>query len=314
MRNRTVPLYLTLGAMAFSALTACSGGAADPPGTGEESDSLDGAIADEASVEPSVGESQTSSAPPTTVDIPTVNIRTVDLGNMTWLYSFGGFDLPVEVKLVGGTATIDGDGIPIIYTLGDVSYGDIDGDGDDDAAAMLSRGQDNGYEALWYVWLAEDSQARQLKYPIARTGRCGTLVEPPVIAEGGIELTEYLRIPGLDDALPCSEPGTGLKKRTISVYSDGSDEWPVQTAPVAAWGGLCAGAKYLDTGPGMVDLWAAPSKSAAVAAVAGPDGAVFEQKGSPLVEREGWGLVGFRVLGVESDLGGADMACAWAPK
>src|SRR5690606_2298777 len=100
----------------------------------------------------------------------------------------------------------------ISYDLDEVVYGDVDGDGDDDAVARINRSNDMAFEGLWYVWLADGADVVQLKYPIAQTGRCGTYVESVVIGNGVVELTEYLRTPGLDDAIPCSDPGTGLKK------------------------------------------------------------------------------------------------------
>ena len=208
---------------------------------------------------------------------------------------------------------IDENGFPAKYALGEVTYGDIDADGDDDAVALISRSQDNGYKALWYAWLAQGAEASQLKYPIAETGRCGTFVESVVIREGAVNVTEYLRVQGLDDRVPCSDPGTGLRKRSVTVHAEGSDAWPVQTAPVAAWGGLCPGTRYPDTSPGLVDMWTAPSKGSTPATSASPDGgALFEQKDAPLMEKDGWELLGFRLFGGGSDLPEVDMACAWA--
>lgn len=326
MRTRTAIISLTLGAMAFSTLTACTGGATDPPGFGGETGVSGGSAVGVDSMSSAGTEAPSVFATPSAADI-----RSLDLANSTWLYSPGGFDVPVEVTLANGEATADGGEFPIKYSLGEVIYGDVDGDGDEDAVARLNWVRNMGSEGLWYIWIADVSGAAQLKYPIAATGRCGTFVEPPVIADGAINLTEYLRIPGLDDKIPCSDPGTGLKKRTITVLSDstGSEDgsesagseagaaatmWPVQTAPVAAWGGICAGPKYPDSAPGLVDLWVSPDEASEVAAAAGPDGVIFEQKDSPLVTREGWNLVGFRVFGVKSDIGGLDMACAWAVK
>ncbi|MDD0858597.1 hypothetical protein NHF46_14200 [Arthrobacter alpinus] len=82
---------------------------------------------DEAALAPVVTDPATNApggaAPPTTEPSTaqhpsTVDIRAVDLANSAWLYSFGGFDLPVEVKLVNGEASSDGDGVPITYSLG----------------------------------------------------------------------------------------------------------------------------------------------------------------------------------------------------
>lgn len=319
MRTRTVITSLALGAMALSALTACNGGTTDPPGSGAESG---GASTAATSTTPAGTEPSTVSAAPSSPAPSAVDIRSLDLANTTWLYSFRGVELPHEVTLVNGEATVDPGEFSSSYQLGEVVYGDVDGDGDDDAVARIDGQTPEGARGFWYIWIADISGAVQLRYPIAETGRCATLVELPVIIGGAINLTEYHRIPGLDDKIPCSDPGTGLKKRTITVISDNTDSesgsgpemWPVQTAPVVAWGGICIGPKYPDSAPGLVDLWAIPSKTAQVAATAGPDGVIFEQLDSPLVTREGWSLVGFRVFGVESDLGGKDMACAWAVK
>lgn len=294
MRLRSTSLFLVLSALTGAGLVSCASPASDgkeaaPPGASPTTET-------------------TEPAPPTPADI-----RTVDLANTTWLYSWDGFAAPVEIALVDGTAVVDEGGFPATYTLGDVTYGDIDADGDDDAVARMDRAQDNGYKGLWYVWLAQGQAIEQVKYPIAETGKCGTFVESAVFGDGAVTITEYLRVPGQDDSVPCSDPGTGLKQRTVTIHAEGDQAWPVQTAPVAAWGGLCAGPKYPDTSPGIVNLWVAPSQDSAVAATASVDGgAVFPQKDSPLTQRDGWALVGFRVFDVASDIGGADMACAWA--
>ncbi len=298
MRTRTIPCLLALSSL----LLAGCGGEAPIASTTDS---------------PSTRKALSETVSPETVPSPeapaAADIRVVDLGAAEWLYSAGGFDLPVAVKLAGGTATAEVDGLPVTYTLGEVSYGDVDADGDDDAVARIDRAQDMGFEGLWYVWLAEGETAVQLKYPIARTSRCGTYVESVVVGAGAVELTEYHRIPGLDDAIPCSDPGTGLKQRTIAVHAEAGEAWPVQTAPLPAWGGLCSGPKWPDSAPGLVSLLAAPADNAPVVAAPSPDGgAIFEQKDAPLTQRNGWALVGFRIFGVESDLGGADMSCAWA--
>lgn len=299
MLKRTLPLPFLVGALVLSGLTACTGSSPQtPPGTAEAAAGN--------------GSGQETSAEATTAPPAAVDIRTVDLGGAEWLYSFNGLDLPVTVQLTGGTAS-QGTGVELVtYTLDGVIYGDIDGDGDEDAAARINRSNDMAFEGLWYVWLADGADVVQVKYPIAQTGRCGTFVESLEIDDGDLTLTEYLRIPGLDDKIPCSEPGTGLQKRSITVHTEGTETWPVQTEPVAAWGGLCPGPRWQDSSPGQVDLWAAPFTGAPVATSAAPDGgAFFELKAAPLMQYTGWTLVGFRIFGVDTDAGGADLACAW---
>lgn len=299
MNLRTASLSLAIASLLLPSLAACNPADPEaPPGT----------AASAAPITPAAAPS-TQPAPD-----PPADIRAADLGNLDWLYSFHGLDLPVSVMLIDGAAA-EGSGAELIsYDLDEVVYGDVDGDGDDDAVARINRSNDMAFEGLWYVWLADGADVVQLKYPIAQTGRCGTYVESVVIGNGVVELTEYLRIPGLDDAIPCSDPGTGLQKRSLTVHAEGPDAWPVQTAPVAAWGGLCPGPRWPDTAPGLVDLWAAPTAGAPVAATAtaAPDGgAVFELLDAPLMQHDGWALLGFRLSGLETDVGGADLACAW---
>ncbi|WP_146233395.1 hypothetical protein [Arthrobacter psychrolactophilus] len=300
MRTWTATLSLVCGAMALSTLTACSGGAVDPPGS-------KGGVA---STGASIGASDVpaTSAPPTTVDI-----RSLDLANTTWLYSLGGLEDPLEVTLADGKATIEAGEFPITHELDEVIYGDVDGDGDEDAVTRLNWAQSMGSEGLWYVWVADGVEARQVKYPLARTSRCGTAVLTPVVAQGAINLTEYERVPGLDDAIPCSEPGTRMRTRTVTIASEGTELWPVQTLPAPAWGGLCPDAKYNETTPGVGDLWAAPSKNSPVTATTSPDGgAVFELKDAPLLQREGWNPVGVKLAGMAGADGVTQLECAWA--
>lgn len=310
MSIRIIPVFCALSALIVSGLTGCSDEQPQPPsGTPEAGRTIGAGGGSDSGGDGSHGVLEPTSPTPNR----DVDIRSVDLANTEWLYSYSGFDLPVTVKLVDGSASDDESGFLITYELGDVVYGDVDGDGRDDAVASLSRAQDNGYEAMWYVWLAHGPDAVQVKYPIAQTSRCGTFVESVMPADGSVTVTEYLRISGMDKDVPCSDPGTGLKKRTISIHSEASELWPVQTAPVSAWGGLCPGALYPDTSPGLVDMWAAPSKTSTVATTASPGGgALFPQKDAALMQREGWALVGFRLFGGGSDIPEVDMSCAWA--
>ncbi len=239
----------------------------------------------------------------------------MDLANTTWLYSSEGLRLPLEVKLVNGEATTDPGEFSTDYTLGEVVYGDVDGDGDEDAVARINQASPRDTEGLWYIWLADLLGAVQLKYPIAFSGRCAIFVEPPVISDGTIKLTEHVRVPGLDDKIPCSDPGTGLSKRTITITSEGAEIWPVQTQPAVAWGGICPGAKYNESSPGVTDLWAAPSTTAPVTATTSPDGgAMFELHDAPLLQREGWYLVGVKLAGMANEQGVTQLECAWAVK
>lgn len=297
MRLRSVSVFLALSVLAVSGLTGCGSSASDkvggnPPGGGS-----------------GVGSPGAETAPDPARD---ADIHAVDLKNTTWLYSEGGFGVPYEVQMVDGAAVIDENGFPAEYVVKNVVYGDIDGDGDDDAAAEIARTQSNGYKALWYIWLANGPEVVQVKYPITETARCGNFAESVVFGDGALDVTDYLRIPGLDDRVPCSDHGTGLRQRSITVHSEGDDAWPVLTAPVAAWGGLCPGSKWDESSPGLADLWAAPSDDAPMTATAGPDGgAMFELKEAPLLQEDGWTLIGVKLSGTADAQGVTPMECAW---
>ncbi|MDJ0313850.1 hypothetical protein [Arthrobacter sp. H35-D1] len=89
--------------------------------------------------------------------------------------------------------------------------------GGDDAAAAINRLDGNGFESLWYLWVADGANAVQVKYPIAQLSRCGTVVDSVVAGKGGVTVTQRLRVSGEDDKVPYSGAGSGLQARTITV-------------------------------------------------------------------------------------------------
>ncbi len=286
-----VPLSLTLSGLVLTALAGC-GGAAPNAAPAEGSSPAPGEAAGAEPIEE--------------VDQPVAaDIRTFDLGNTAWLYSPGGTELPVTVQLAAGVYTGDAG----TYELGDAQYSDVDGDGDEDAVVSISHADGNGSERLWYLWLADGPEVAQLQYPIAQTSRCGTAVDAVVAGDGSVSVTQRLRIPGLDDTVACSEPGTGLQVRTITVYAEGELRWPVQTSPIPAWGGVCPGSPWPDSEPGLVDLYVVPSTDAAAAARAGAEGSVFALYPAPLMRRDGWAFVGFTQAA--QDVGPVKLQCAW---
>lgn len=285
--------------LTLTAVGACSGPAAP------RTDQPAGQPADP-SAEPAAtaGLQGNESAPAAAKDI-----RAVDLRNTPWLYSAGGVEVPLALTLVDGQATVQAAEGAARFEFQDVAYGDVDGDGDDDAVASISRSGDNTYERLWYLWLLQDQDAMQVKYPIAQSGKCGTAVDSVVPGQGRVEITQRLRQRVVDDRVPCSEPGTGLQQRTITVHTEGEQAWPVQTAPIPAWGGICPGSPWPDSEPGLVNLWSAPTQSAPVAAITSPEGgSVFAVYPSPLMLEEGWAFVGFTQ---RVDVGDVKLHCAF---
>lgn len=292
MRALTAPVSFALGSLLVLALASCSGsptaGGADPGGPAPSGSAPgDGAVEeidDEAAV---------------------ADIREADLGNVSWLYSLGGTELPLTVQLVDGES-FDG---ATAYLMEDVQYGDVDGDGDEDAVASISQANGNGYERLWYLWLVDGAEVAQLQYPIAQTSRCGTAVDAVVAGDGSVSVTQRQRLAVVDDAVPCSDAGTGLQVRTITVQREGELLWPVQTEPIPAWGGICPRSPWPDASPQMLNLFAAPSMDAAPAAFEGDSGAIFGLYPAPLMQRDGWTFIGFTQGNV--DVGPVKLQCAW---
>ena len=241
-----------------------------------------------------------------TDDSESFGLENTDFGNLEWVFRPGG-NLPetVQVELVDGAAS---DGL-VSYQLGDVVLTDLTGDAQTDAAVQITRLDGNAIDEQWYLWIATESGPVQSTLPVARMANCGNVTHSVTAVEGGIEIHETRRSVA-DQSLPCSEPGSDERTRTVSaVEARNTDEWwPVQTAPFSAFGGLCPGTVHLDTYDNDAPLYPVPDLEAGAAGVLEPAPEVFEIEAWPIY---GEPFPGWVLAGVDHD---GDLGCAWAER
>ncbi|HYP73744.1 MAG TPA: hypothetical protein VEP72_06595 [Microbacterium sp.] len=229
-----------------------------------------------------------SEAPELTVD----DIATA-VADGEWSYALDGVQEPFLVTVVAGTAT-DEHGRQ--FTVGDAVAGDADGDGIIDAAIPIAMVDGNAFHELWYIWLGREpgTAPEQVIYPIARSTRCGDVTRSVTAAGAGFTLDIVLRMPYTDDARSCADGGTGALTRTVSVTSVDGTYYPVQSAPIAAWGGVCPPTTWLD---GVEELGiagrAAPPASAPVVIDTTRPVALFALGDAPLLTASGVSFFGF---------------------
>jgi hypothetical protein len=292
---RVVVAALSALALSASLLSGCAA-ASSAPSTGADADSS--------------STSRTPEPPRATVQ-PTLTVADIAAAaaEAEWSFAPDGLGEPFAVALSGGTAT---DEYARTYEMGDPVGADVNADGIVDAAIPLSQLDGNAVLELWYVWLGRglDAAPEQVVYPIARSTRCGDVTRSVTAVDGGLEVDIILRMPYTDDARPCSEAGTGTLTRVVAVSEIDGVAYPIQSEPVAAWGGICPPSDWLD---GVEDTGisgrAAPPASAPV--VTDPDRSValFELPGAPLVTASGASFFGF----IQDDSTAAvKMHCAFA--
>lgn len=273
---------LAVAAAGLLALTGC--GATSPAPPGDEPAAT--APADPAEESP--------------VEEPQPELTAADIAawaaEAEWSFASFGLEAPVMVQLTGGTATDDA---ARTYELGEPVEADVDGDGVMDAALPITRIDGNAAQELWYVWrgigLDAEPVAEQVIYPVARTTRCGDVTHAVSAGgDGGLQIDLTLRMPHTDDDLPCSQPGTGELTRHVQLEEIDGRFYPVQTEPVAAWGGVCPPSQWLD---GLEDVGisgrAAPPASAPIITDSDRKLGLFELADAPLVTADGAKFFGF---------------------
>nr|WP_274637134.1 hypothetical protein [Microbacterium bovistercoris] len=267
---------------------------------------------------PPVADPTTPDAPSPTPTPTRVGVDDIDLSNGGWLYSPGGFSAPITIDFVDGAAQVDGVG----YAMKEPVYADANRDGLEDALVPIERSDGNGWESLWYIFVADGESAVQVPMPVARSSRCGDAVTGVSATPDGFALEVILRMSPLDDAVPCSDPGTGVQRRVVGIEHDSAgDLWPVQTEPVAAWGGLCPGSEWMDAPPEKVALYTVPDTSGTVVNPATEPTAVFPVRAAPWeqlpaaagVTEDDWAFVGSIPDGLP-DAEAVRLHCSWAPR
>jgi len=226
-----------------------------------------------------------------------------------WSFAPGGLELSYPVALSGGTATDD---LGRSYDLGAGVGGDVNGDGIVDAAIPITEHDGNGMHQLWYIWLGTaDGGAVQVEYPVARTSRCGDFTQSVGAIDGAFEIDVALRMPVTDDAVPCSDPGTGILTRWVRVIDVGGAAYPMQIAPVEAWGGVCPPSPWLDgiEETGIAGRVAPPTDAPVVTDPARSIG-LFALPDAPLLTSDGARFFGFIQDYDEADA--VRMHCAFA--
>ncbi|MCT9002605.1 hypothetical protein [Microbacterium memoriense] len=229
-----------------------------------------------------------------------------------WSYAPDGLGTPHTVALTGGVGS-DDLGRP--YSLGEAVGADLDGDGVIDAAIPITMVDGNAVHELWYIWrgigVDSDPVAEQVIYPISRTTRCGDVTRAVTAVDGGLQLDVVLWMPHTDAARSCAEGGTGVLTRVIELSEIEGQFYPVQTAPVTAWGGVCPPTEWLDGSPEMgLATRVAPPASAPAATDPNRSAAVFGLREAPLLTAGGGSFFGFIQDYVETDP--VRMHCAFA--
>ncbi len=276
---------------------------------------MPGAAAPASTATPPATQASASPSPTPSPTPEAVGLRDVDLTTGKWVYSPGGYSAPIPLDFVDGSATVE----TVVYTMTEPVYADANGDGLDDALVAIESLDGNGWESLWYVFVADGASAVQVAVPVARASRCGDAVTATAASPDGFIIDQTLRLPFYDDALSCAEAGTGVQRRTVAIAGTDATLWPVQTEPVVAWGGLCPGTEWLDTEPTEIELLAAPTPASGVANAADSPTGVFPPRTEPWdlltaatgVTSEEWAFVGFIPTALpESET--VRVHCAWA--
>ncbi|MGO1735321.1 MAG: hypothetical protein ACTHZ9_03215 [Leucobacter sp.] len=204
-----------------------------------------------------------------------------------WSYAPQGVLEPSTLEIIDGKGA---DELSRTYEIGDAVEGDPNSDGVVDIAIPITQYDGNGVEVLWYVWLGLDSVepgdpiAEQMTYPIARMSRCGNTIHEVSAIDGGFSIEETLRL--ADDPGDCATGGSGHQTREVTIIDVEGTAFPMLTAPIEAWGGVCPvpGIEWLD-GIETTDVAvrAAPPETSPVVIEASERWAVYEVGEAPLL-------------------------------
>ncbi|MGO2053089.1 hypothetical protein CQ010_00135 [Arthrobacter sp. MYb211] len=237
------------------------------------------------------------------------SLREFDLDNALWELSDGyGSEESTALQFKNGKANLN----TAEYSIGDVVYSDMNGDGVEDALAPVEMLDGNSFSSLWFIWLAAIEQPEQLIHPVAASRSCGDFINEVTAIPGGIEITETRRTI-FDEDRSCAEGGTWEETRTIAVEQFGEDKiWlPVQTGPERGYGGVCNEELPGDVVPFDEPYYLAPTTEAkeefSSGEIRGISIAGLEDQGTEGGEPGGWRLYNV----VEND--DSVERCIWLP-
>jgi hypothetical protein len=231
-------------------------------------------------------------------------LEETDFGNLTWNFMPGGnHPESMQIEMVDGKATDES----IEYTVGEVVLSELNGDDRIDAAVQLTMLDGNGFNEQWYLWIATDDGPDQVRLPVANMARCGTAIHSVTAAdEGGVVIHESRRYFSEEMTLSCADVGTDERTRTVSVLDihDAEEWWPVQTAPVGGFGGLCPISADNHADPYTGQMYAGPD-TRFPEVTEGNSVGIFPLQAWPVYGEDfpGWTLVGMTWDG--------GMSCAW---
>ncbi len=237
------------------------------------------------------------------------------IANAEWSFADRGLAEPITLVFEDGAATDD---LMRTYEIGDGVEADADGDGVVDLAVPVSQLDGNGFQELWYIWLGDDTDAdvvaTQVEYPIALSTRCGDNVDSVDAVENGFRIDQTLWMPHTDDGRDCASGGTGIQTRDVTVIEVDGVAYPVQTAPIAAWGGVCPRSDWLD---GILDDTvsgrATPADASPEVFAVGEVVSLYELPAAPLLTRDDVRFFGFQPEDISTaGVPPATMHCAFA--
>lgn len=211
---RTLPLL----ALVPLVLASACGPATAPTSTPSPSAPVTSAADQEPSSSPSAP-GATSASPSPSGD----GIRGFDFANTFWTDEVSG----KKVTLTDGKGTSGS----TTFALGKVKqFGDLDGDGQEDAVVSLDGDEGEDWWQPAYIWLWKNGKATQVTTAVTDDHRCGNTTQSLAIEKGKIQVTRLIRAKE-----PCADQPKHSVKNTIALERG----FPVRTSPVRAATSRC---------------------------------------------------------------------------
>ncbi|SEJ25740.1 hypothetical protein [Demequina mangrovi] len=249
----------------LAALGACS-----PAVTSEQESASESPPVAASSAEPAVAVAPSETPTPDTPVVGGLEAITEYVSDADWSFANAGWFAPIPIEIRDGRAEPD---VETVYYLDEGVEVDMDGDGLLDAVIPIVEERAFTMQTLWYVWLAREGPdgetvAEQVIYPVAKDVHCGDRVNSVTALDGAIRVDEVLWVTS-DVDLSCADYGTGLLVKDVALREIEGELYPIQIAPVVAWGGVCPQTRvegyYQGVGIVGIEVRAAPPASAPLA-------------------------------------------------